>query len=224
MSGQTVLFDINETVLDLSVLKPKFQQYMGSDDYIATWFAMLLHSSTVCLITNTHTDFKSLGLSALESLAGRLGKRLSNQDYQDILSTFAHLPAHPDIEPALVLLREAGFRVVAFSNSSSDLLKAQLSNSGLLTHFDHIISTEQASTFKPAQVAYQFALELLQEPASSARLVAAHDWDTHGALYAGLKAAYVNRFNTTYNTHYLHPDIRGEDMLEVTRKIISARV
>ncbi|GAL13393.1 haloacid dehalogenase type II [Vibrio astriarenae] len=212
MSGQTVLFDINETVLDLSVLKPKFQQYMGSDDYMATWFAMLLHSSTVCLVTETKSDFKSLGVASLRCCAERLGKTLTDNDYLDILRTFAELPAHEDIKPALSRLRASGLKVVALSNSSSELLTSQLTHAGLLAYFDQVISTQQANTFKPSREAYHFALQKLNINANTARLVATHDWDTHGALSAGLKAAYIDRLNSPYNPHYLKPDIIATDM------------
>lgn len=221
MSGQTVLFDINETVLDLSVLKPKFQQYMGSEDHMATWFAMLLHSSTVCLVTETKSDFKSLSLTTLACLAERLGKNLTDNEYQDILSTFAQLPAHKDIKPALTKLRASGFKVIALSNSSSELLASQLTHAGLLDYFDQVISTQQANTFKPSQEAYHFAIQQLNISTNAARLVATHDWDTHGALCAGLKAAYIDRLNSPYNPHYLKPDIIAKDMRAIIEAILT---
>lgn len=216
----TILFDINETVLDLSILRPQFNQYMGDENHIDTWFAMLLHSSTVCLVTETKIDFKSLALAALQSLASRLRVVISDEGCRDMLSTLACLPAHSDIKPALDELRVAGFRLVALSNSSSELLQSQLSQSGLTDYFDDAISVEQAQTFKPSKTAYQFALEKLQANASDVRLVATHDWDTHGAMCAGLKAAYIDRSNATYNPHYLLPDIVGSNMIDIAKQII----
>lgn len=221
MSTQTILFDINETVLDLSILKPKFHQHMGDDNHMSTWFAMLLHSSTVCLVTNTKTDFKKLALAALQSLAGRLKLNIPDEGYHDILSTFACLPAHDDIKPAMTELRKAGFTLVALSNSSSELLKSQLCQSGLSDYFDDAISVEHAQTFKPSKNAYHFALDKLQAHPSKVRLVATHDWDTHGAMCAGLKAAYIDRSNAPYNPHYLLPDIVAGSMSDIAQKIIS---
>ncbi|MEZ9609135.1 haloacid dehalogenase type II [Vibrio cyclitrophicus] len=221
MPTQTILFDINETVLDLRILKPKFRQYLGDESHMSTWFSMLLHSSTVCLVTDTSSDFKSLALSALQSIVGRLGKTISDEGYQDILSTFACLPAHDDIKPAMIELREAGYQLVALSNSSSELLKSQLSFSGLLDYFDNTISVEQANTFKPAKSAYQYALQQLQIKPAQARLVATHDWDTHGALSAGLKAAYIDRSGAPYNPHYSVPDVLSDNMGDIVKQIIS---
>lgn len=220
MPSQTILFDVNETVLDLSLLKPKFLQYYGHEIHMNTWFSMLLHSSTVCLATGTTSDFKSLALAALKTLAGRLSIELSDDEYQNILGTFACLPAHDDIKPAMIELQQAGYRLVALSNSSSELLKSQLSFSGLLTYFDDAISVEQAKTFKPSKAAYLFALQQLKIQPTEARLIAAHDWDTHGALSAGLKAAYIDRTGAPYNPHYLKPDILSHSMSSITNQIL----
>lgn len=221
MPTQTILFDINETVLDLSILKPKFRTYFDDESHMSTWFSVLLHSSTVCLVTEASSDFKSLALSALKTVAGRLNKSLTDEDYQDILSTFSCLPAHADIKPALKVLKVAGYQLVALSNSSTALLNAQLSFSELDEYFDNAISVEQAKTFKPSKHAYQFALQQLHIEPTQARLVATHDWDTHGALSAGLKAAFINRSGAPYNSHYLKPDIQTNDMADLVQQIIA---
>ena len=59
MHRDTILFDINETVLDLSSLKPLFAKHLGSEAVTATWFSMLLHSSNVCALTGVRSDFGS---------------------------------------------------------------------------------------------------------------------------------------------------------------------
>jgi len=220
MNQRVILFDINETVLNLNVLKPKFKQYLGDENYMDTWFSMLLHSSTVCLITQVKTDFKSLAVAALESLAGRLAISISGEVCNDMLGTLACLPAHNDVKPALTKLRNTGFTLIAFSNSSTSLLQSQLTNAGLLEYFDETISVESAGTFKPSNDAYQYAVTKLGVPARDIRLVASHDWDTHGALSAGLKAAFINRFGAAYNPLYIKPDIIECTMEKIAEQII----
>jgi len=223
MNHQVILFDINETVLNLSILKPTFKQYFRDENHMDRWFSMLLHSSTVCLVTDVKTDFKSLALAALKSIAGRLALTLSDEEYANILNTLASLPAHSDIKPALVKLRAAGFTLIAFSNSSSSLLSSQLTNAGLNEYFDDAISVESAGTFKPSNNAYQYAVNKLAVPAKDIRLVAAHDWDTHGALSAGLKAAFIDRFGAPYNPLYITPDIIASTMEGIAEQIIKSK-
>lgn len=223
MPQQVILFDINETVLNLGQLKPKFEQYFGNELFLGTWFSILLHSSTVCLTTKVKTNFKDLALASLNALAGRLDKSLTSEQSSDVISTLANLPAHDDIKPALVLLRSAGFKLVAFSNSSETLLKSQLKNAGLTEYFDYAISVENAKTFKPSEDAYKYAVEKLNTTSPNVTLVAAHDWDTHGALCAGLNAAFVDRFNAPYNSTYKKPAIISNTMGEIADKLIESK-
>jgi 2-haloacid dehalogenase len=186
-----------------------------------TWFSMLLHSSTVCLATNVTTEFKTLANIALDSLAGKLGISLSKDNCDEILSSLSNLPAHADMKPALIKLHNANFKLVAFSNSSLILLSSQLKNSGLDKYFDDVISVESADTFKPSPKAYQFAVNKLNVLPSQVCLIATHDWDTHGALCAGINAAFINRLGITYNPLYKKPSIIGNTMNEIVDKIIA---
>jgi 2-haloacid dehalogenase len=101
MSRDTILFDINETVLDLSSLKPLFEESFGSTAVTATWFSMLLHSSNVCALTGVRSDFGSLAGTMLDILAARMGLGLDQNNKQKILGAFAKMPAHPDVPEAL---------------------------------------------------------------------------------------------------------------------------
>lgn len=224
MHQATVLFDINETLLDLSALKPKFATLFGHEQYTETWFAMLLHASTVCVNTKVKTDFAELASIALQTLADKHRVSLSTSTSTAILGSFATLPAHIDVKEALTTLKQAGFRVVALSNSSQSLLDTQISNAGLATHFDQLISVQSAQTFKPDSKAYQFAAQTLNRQPDEMRLVACHDWDIHGALSAGLKGAFIRRHNTTYHPLYHQADIIGDDLRKIAEQIIATDI
>jgi 2-haloacid dehalogenase len=224
MKRHTILFDINETVLDLSTLKPKFKTAFGDESVMATWFSMLLHSSTVCIMTDVHTNFATLAGTMLESIAARKGINLSDVARDNILKGFASLPPHTDIKPALAKLQSAGFRAVAFSNSSLNLISTQMNNAGLMEYFDEIISVEETGSFKPDPKVYKFAAKKLDQPLESLRLVATHDWDTHGALSVGMKAAYINRSGAIYHPLYRQPDIYATTMGDIVKQIIEKYV
>ncbi|MFC1233482.1 haloacid dehalogenase type II [Vibrio sp. F74] len=221
MMQKTILFDINETVLDLSSLKPDFVTVFGSEEALPLWFAKLLHTSTVCIATNVSSDFATLANITLNTIAVHYSVNLTDEDRTSLLNGLANLQAYSDIKPALVLLREHGFRTVAFSNSSANLIKQQIENAMLTEYFDRVISVETTDSFKPDPTVYQFASEVLNVPITALRLVATHDWDTHGALTAGLKAAYIARTQAPYNPLYLMPDINDNTMLKIAQKIIS---
>ncbi|WP_206683194.1 hypothetical protein [Neptunicella marina] len=136
MQNDIILFDINETVLNLASLKPKFEAVFGSDAAIALWFSKLLHSSTVCIATEVKTNFAELASTMLDSVATHYGCRLTDGARSELLAGFASLSAHADIEPSLKQLRSNGFKTVAFSNSSSNLIASQIENAGLTPLFD----------------------------------------------------------------------------------------
>ena len=46
MPRDTILFDINETILNLTSLKPKFKAAFGDEGVTATWFSSSLRMST----------------------------------------------------------------------------------------------------------------------------------------------------------------------------------
>ena len=202
MARDTILFDINETVLDLASLRPRFAAALGDADVSATWFAMLLHSSTVCALTGVGTRFADLAACMLDTLAARRGRDLSDRDRSDILAGFAALPPHPDVRPALQQLRSAAYRTVAFTNSSLDLVTRQITNAGLADLFDEIVSVEATGSFKPDPRVYRFVAERLDRDIGDLRLIATHDWDTHGAMCAGMLAAHIDRSGAPYHPLY----------------------
>ena len=221
MSRDTVLFDINETVLDLRSLKPKFKAAFGDESVTATWFSMLLHTSTVCALTATKTEFATLAGTMLDAIAARLGADLPEETRAGILSSFASLPPHEDIAPALTRLRSAGYRTVAFTNSSLNLVNTQIANAGLTEYFDEIVSVEETGSFKPDPLVYAFASKRIKRPIEELRLVATHDWDTHGAMSAGMHAAYIDRSGAPYHPLYRRPNVHATNMGDVVEQIIA---
>ena len=221
MTRDTILFDINETVLDLSSLKSKFKTAFGHEGVTATWFSMLLHTSTVCILTGVKTNFADLAGNMLDTIAARLAVELSEKMRADILSSFASLPPHKDIKSALSRLRAAGYRTVAFSNSSLKLINTQIKNAGLMEYFDNIVSVEETGSFKPDPRVYEFVARQINRPIEELRLVATHDWDTHGALSAGMDAAYIDRSGAAYHPLYRQPDVYAKNMSDVVEQIIA---
>lgn len=220
MDKDVILFDINETVLSLASLKAQFKAQFGSEEIVATWFSMVLHSSTVCSCTGVKTDFSTLAKTMLDAVAAKCQITLTAAAQDELLESFASLPPHPDMEPALQRLQEAGFKTVAFSNSSERLIATQIDNSGLADLFDDVVSVEATGSFKPDPAVYHYVAEQLGLPTTSLRLVATHDWDTHGALHAGLKAAYIDRSGVPYHPLYQQPDIIADNMLDIAEQII----
>lgn len=217
---RVILFDVNETLLDLSVLQPHFGRVFGDSAVMAQWFAVLLHTSVVATVTDAYEDFGALAGAALDVVAGRLGVDLAEDDRGSILGTVRELPPHPDVVPSLERLHEAGFRMATLTNSAPAVINDQISNAGLSDYFEQLISVDEVRAFKPAPQPYRHAAMKLGVEVEQLRLVAAHDWDVHGALRAGCQAAFIARGGRTIHPLYAKPDVIGPDLNKVTDQIL----
>ncbi len=217
-----LVFDVNETLLDLSALDPLFADLFGDERSRGEWFANLLHWSTVTTLTGEFFDFTQLAGHCLDQLAARHDVTLPTAQRQRVFDAVATLAPHDDVRPALARLREAGFTLAALTNSAQSTVDAQFANAGLGDAFDYVLSVETARCYKPHPAAYDVALNALDAPPDALRLIACHDWDVTGALRAGLKAAFVARGDDSINAAGERPDIVGHDLADVAERIIAA--
>lgn len=217
-----VLFDINETTLDLSPLGPRFEAVFGNPRALDAWFARVLHASTVCALTGTAAGFRELASAGLDRAAVVFGIDLGAEDRRALLEAVARLPPHPDVAPALDRFRRHGFRTAAFSNSSRELLSAQVDQAGLSDGFDAVISVEEVRSFKPHEKVYLHAVERMACPRERVWLIAAHDWDVHGALCAGLSGAYLARTGAPYHPAFRRPTVEATTMHELVTAVLAA--
>ncbi len=218
--ARVIVFDVNETLLDLSGLKPHFERVFGDANVLKQWFSQVLQSALVVTITDSYTDFGTVGRNALEMTAARHGIELSDDDLSQIVGSMLTLPPHPEVPESLARLRDAGLRLAALTNSSTTAVEAQLTNSGLMDYFEQALSVDAVRRFKPAAEVYLMAAEKLNIDISNMRMVAAHDWDVTGAIRAGASGAFVARPGMVLGPLSERPDIIGKDLSEVTDKII----
>lgn len=217
---KTVLFDMNETLLDLTVLRENFGKYFEDEYVLKYWFSKLLHSSTVIGGMDDYTDFGKLAEAALESVFIESDKDLTEKIKTDILGSFRKLPAHDDVTDALNLLKDHDIKVIAVTNSSYDMLEAQLTHSGLIALFDAYYSVDAAKKYKPFKDIYNYVLKEEKINADETFMVATHDWDLFGAKKAGLHTAYIKRKKDQYNPYYLKPDISNRNLVDLVEDIM----
>jgi 2-haloacid dehalogenase len=221
MPRRVLVFDVNETLLDLAALDPEFERVFGDASVRRQWFQQMLASAFVSTITNRYADFGTLGRGALEMVARRHGKSLSDADRQAILGTMRRLPPHPEVRGALEHLRERGFRLATLANSTLEVAEAQMQSSALRPFFEHVLSADTVRRLKPAPEPYRHAAERLGVRVADVRLVAAHFWDVAGALRAGCAAAFVSRPGQVLDPNADSPDVIGRDLFDIAERIVA---
>ena len=220
MDRHVLVFDVNETLLDLAGLDPEFERVFGSAAVRREWFSQVLQTALVDVSTGVHHDFVAVGRGALEMVAARRGMTLGDDDRQAILSGMRQLPAHPEVPGALARLHEAGFRMSTLTNSPPDTMGAQIENAGIAQYFHERLSVEHSGSLKPAAVVYHGAAERLGISVADIRLIAAHSWDVTGAIRAGCAAAFVARPGMVLDPLGETPDVVGRDLDEVADALL----
>lgn len=155
------VFDVNETLLDLSSLDPHFEWAFGDTSARQSWFLQVLQSALLATVTDAYSDFGAIGAAALQMTAERLNVDLSDEDRQNILGGMRDLPPHPEVPESLDRLRDAGFRLAALTNSTQQVAETQLQNAGIADRFEQILSADTAKRLKPAAAPYRMAAKSL---------------------------------------------------------------
>jgi 2-haloacid dehalogenase len=216
-----IVFDVNETMLDVNALESHFARAFGDGRVLREWFSTVLLYSNVATVAGPYSDFGAIAGAALDMVAEARQIRLPPDDRQSILSGMRTLPAHPDVRPALQQLREAGFRLVTLTNSAPAVAAQQMKAAGLDDLFERSFSVDSVQRFKPAPEPYLDVARQLQVAPRDLRMVAAHAWDIVGALRAGCAAAFVARPGKVLYPLGPQPDIVAPDMATAARLIAS---
>lgn len=214
------VFDVNETLLDLAALDPHFERIFGDAAIRKEWFGQMIQSALVSIVTDSYSDFGSIGGAALQMTAELHEVNLSDEDRDTILTTVPKLPPHPEVPEALGRLRDAGIRLATLTNSTQQVAESQMESSGIGEYFEQILSADTVQRLKPAPEPYRMAAETLEVEIGEIRLVAAHAWDVAGAARVGCATAFVGRPGKVPDPLADDPGIFGADLSEVADKII----
>ncbi len=215
------VFDVNETLLDLTALDPEFERVFGDKSVRKEWFGQFMVSMMVATITNAYRPFGEIGGAAFDMIAKKRGIEVSKEDKIAILSKIASLPPHPEVAESLARLKANSYTLATLTNSTPEVAEKQLQNSGLSQYFDKVLSADTVKRLKPAQEAYEMAAQSFGVEIQEIRLIAAHAWDIAGALRAGCKAAFVARPGMVLDPLADSPDVIGSDLKEVVDLIIA---
>ena len=218
---RTMVFDVNETLLDVGALAPQFERLFGSPGVTQEWFSNVVLYSQVTTIAGPYADFGAIARAALDMTAAAHGGSLASADRDAVLRGLVALPPHADVHDGLQRLRQAGFRLVTLTNSAQATVDRQLKNAGISEYFERSFSVDAVRKFKPAAEVYRLVAGELHVEPSQLRLVAAHAWDVFGAMRAGCAAAFIARPGKALYPLADKPDVIGSNLREVAGQIVN---
>ena len=216
-----IFLDVNETLLDLSPLKKSVGEALGGKpELVPMWFTSMLQYSLVNTVADRYEDFTKIGAATLQMLAKNHEIDLSSDQADKAIEPIRSLSPHPDVEEAMETLVDAGFKLITLTNSSSSGVEQQMKNSGLQKYLTDRLSVESVGYFKPHPHVYRWAARQVQHDIGDCMLVAAHGWDIAGALWAGMRGAFLARPGKQLYPLAPEPEINEKDFKLAAKQLI----
>jgi 2-haloacid dehalogenase len=189
-----LVFDVNETLIDIESIAPLFERVFGDPQAMREWFNQLVLYSMTATLSGHYVDYFSLGQGLLQMLATTHRMAITDDDVHALRHSMLTMPAHPDVADGLTTLRDNGFRLVTLTNSPPNPDgPSPLEHAGLAHFFEQTFSVEACRAFKPAPTVYRYVCGELAVAPADCMMVAAHVWDTIGAQSAGFGGALITR-------------------------------
>jgi len=216
-----IVFDVNETLLDLETMTPTFERILGDRLAMRLWFMQLITYSQALTLADIYVPFTDVGAALLAMLGEARGIKIGEDDRRELTDRFATMPPHAEVPGALRRLKSEGFRLFTLTNNTIAISRRQLAHAELLDLFEQCFSVDESHRYKPAPEVYAGVTRALKVSADMLYMVACHTWDTVGSIRAGWNAALIKRTGNDVIDVLPEPQITGCDLNEVAESLIA---
>jgi 2-haloacid dehalogenase len=216
-----IVFDVNETLLDLESLHPFFDRVFDDPAALRLWFADLILYSEALTLADVYVPFTDIGGAVLRMFAATRGITVTDADAAELTSLFSTMPPHPEVPEALRRLRDHGFRLFSLTDNTLAVSGRQLEHAGVIDLFERRFSVDETvKRHKPAQEAYHSVAAALDVDPGDICLIASHVWDTIGACAAGWRTGLILRVGNAPLDVGPQPDFIGQDLDAIADQLI----
>lgn len=216
-----IVFDVNETLLNLGTMEPTFERIFGDKSAMRLWFDDLILYSAALTVAGCYVPFTDIGSSVMKMLADTRGIRIDDRDKKELTEKFSTMPPYPEVPTALRKLRAAGFRLFTLTDNLLEVQTRQLEHGGIVDLFERRFSADGVKHHKPSRQAYAYVEKELNVGPSQLCLIACHTWDTLGAVAAGWQAALIKRVGNDVLGVGPQPHFVGNNLDDVADQLIA---
>jgi 2-haloacid dehalogenase len=216
-----IVFDVNETLLDLQTMEPIFDRLFDDKCAMRLWFDDLILYSASLTAAGCYVPFTDIGAAVMKMLADTRGLEITDEDKKELTEKFATMPPYSEVPAALRKLREAGFRLFTLTDNLLEVQTRQLEHGGIVDLFERRFSADGVKHHKPSREAYAYVEKELGVESAQLCLVACHTWDIIGAVAAGWEAALIKRVGNDVLGVGPQPQIVGTDLNDVATQLIA---
>lgn len=186
------------------------------EQLIETWKSKQFSYQWLRACANQYKDFWEITRDTLEFAAATCHLQLTNAEKYSILNEYRTINTWPDVIPALLRLKNEGRKLCILSNMTAAMLNKGIQNANIKGVFDAVISTDSARTFKPSQVAYKMAIDVLQLEKQKILYAPFAGWDVAGGKWFGYPTYWVNRLNAPRERLDVISDEMGKDLNDLS--------
>src|SRR5262245_13996787 len=145
-----LVFDVNETLLDIESMAPIFERIFGDKRVLRVWFDQLIMYSSTVTLADQYKDFWALGVGVLQMVGSIHGVPVTPDDVEALAHGMKTMPAHADAAEGLRQLQAAGFRMVTLTNSPPTRgSRTPLENAGLDRFFERQFHSTPLARISP---------------------------------------------------------------------------
>ena len=213
-----VIFDVNQTMFSLKEMENIFRRNGLRKKLVDQWFFSILKEGFSYSLSGKFVDFKTVSRNELKKVFLQ-SKILCKKNLDNlILNSFRSLKIHSDIPMALNFFKERKIKIITLTNGSKSNTQILLKKNKINHLIDDCFSVDQFQKWKPHRDVYLSACKLMKIDPKYTLMIAAHGWDIKGAKLAGLKTAYISRYENEISDFYLKPDYSGKDCNEIIKQ------
>ena len=189
------VFDAYGTLFDVFSITALCEQLFPGHgkDLSQMWRRKQLEYSWLRSLMGRYRDFWGLTEDALVYSANSLKLDLTSDARAQLMESYLHLAAFPDVKPGLNDLKQAGVRLAILSNGEPRMVGAAVESAGLGTLIDDIFSVDSLKIFKPSPRVYDLLPSGLKLDKDQIGFVSSNNWDVNGAGSAGLHTFWLRR-------------------------------
>lgn len=215
VAPKLILFDVYETILDMSDIARRVNALLDSKRGYTIWFELCMQYTFVDNCTVQFHDFQSIATATLRMTAQLLRSSITDDEIKGVLEMMKHLPVKENVQEGLSGIADQDFRIAALTNSPAALVMHRMEQSGLISYFEEVLSAEGVHKYKPSIEVYRWAAHKLNVECSDIMMVSGHGWDIAGAKNAGFQTAYIRQSNQLLYPLAPTPDLTCRDIVDL---------
>ena len=218
-------FDIYGTLIDPHGVVTELQNHVGerAAEFSRHWREKQLEYTWRRSLMRRYADFGVCTRQALDYADRLLQTELDQSSKEALMRAYRVLPAYDDVAASLEVLKSEGHRLYPFSNGTADMVSAVLKNASIDHFFEDVISVDSLQVFKPSPETYQHVVQIADVKPQDCWLVSSNGFDVSGAVSAGIRAAWLQRFDgVVFDPWEFEPTTVIRSLRELPDKISSS--